>query len=78
MMNINEKLCDKCSVKMKFEKIDLDEEQESYIRLDSVVYGLPVDVLADEMNTHTYYKQILRHSLFLWQPCPATHRLCYD
>ena len=56
MMNINEKLCDKCSVKMKFEKIDLAEECESYVRLDSVEYGLPVDVLADEMNTHTSYK----------------------
>ena len=56
MMNINEELCDKCSVKMKFEKIDLAEECESYVRLDSVEYGLPVDVLADEMNTHTYYK----------------------
>ena len=56
MMNINEELCDKCSVKMKFEKIDLDEELESYARLDNVEYGLPVDVFADEMNTHNSYK----------------------
>ena len=56
MMNINEELCDKCSVKMKFEKIDLAEECESYVRLDSVEYGLPVDVIADEMNIHEYYK----------------------
>ena len=56
MMNINEELCDKCSVKMKFEKIDLAEERESYARLDCVEYGLPVDVFADEMNTHKSYK----------------------
>ena len=56
MMNINEDLCDKCSVKMKFEKIDLAEERESYARLDCVEYGLPVDVFADEMNTHKSYK----------------------
>lgn len=33
MMNINEELCDKCSVKMKFEKIDLAEESRTYILL---------------------------------------------
>lgn len=51
-----ERLCEECSLKMKFEKIDLAEERESYVRLDCVDYGLPVDVFADEMNTHTYYK----------------------
>ena len=51
-----ERLCEECSLKMKFEKIDLDEELESYARLDNVEYGLPVDVFADEMNTHKSYK----------------------
>ena len=42
--------------KWNFKKIDLAEESESYVRLDRVEYGLPVDVLADEMNTHKSYK----------------------
>ena len=40
---------------MKFEKIDLMDEQENYIRLNNVRYGLPVDVYLDESNAHASY-----------------------
>ena len=50
-----ERLCEECSLKMKFEKIDLMDEQENYIRLNNVRYGLPVDVYLDESNAHASY-----------------------
>ena len=33
------------------------DEQENYIRLNNVRYGLPVDVYLDESNAHASYGQ---------------------